>query len=251
MKKFILSLIIFLLIALFLGCMSNPYVVKTTIDRDKGQQIDRVCTHKTAFIPWYAVVAAGVFSFKYGEQCSDEVKKINDLVSDDDKTTTTKSLEKKKAMEEKRQEIEKAALEAKNDSRFIDNGNGTVTDTKTGLVWAARDNGNNIKWADAKSYCENYHGGGYTDWRMPTQDELAGLYDAGKARPAACDQSSTIRVATDLIGVTCLYIWASETRMHLLLVPNAAYFSFYDNGRYWCRPSGSDFLRAFPVRSVK
>ena len=47
-------------------------------------------------------------------------------------------------------------------------------------MWAAHDNASNINQYNAKSYCENYRGGGYTDWRMPTQNELAGLYDAGK-----------------------------------------------------------------------
>jgi len=50
-------------------------------------------------------------------------------------------------------------------------------DMKTCLMWASEDNGYDIKWKDAKRYCENYRGGGYTDWRMPTIDELAGLYD--------------------------------------------------------------------------
>jgi len=53
--------------------------------------------------------------------------------------------------------------------------NGTVLDTRTNLMWAARDNGSDINWANAKSYCENYRGSGYTDWRMPKQDELAGF----------------------------------------------------------------------------
>ncbi len=50
--------------------------------------------------------------------------------------------------------------------------NGTVLATRTNLMWAATDNGEEISWADAKSYCENYRGGGYKDWRMPTLDEL-------------------------------------------------------------------------------
>lgn len=29
-------------------------------------------------------------------------------------------------------------------SRYIDNGNGTITDTKTGLMWASKDNGSKI-----------------------------------------------------------------------------------------------------------
>ena len=64
-----------------------------------------------------------------------------------------------------------------NDGRFTAYDNGTVMDTRSGLMWAAKDNGVNIRQQGGKSYCENYRAGGYTDWRMPTQDELAGLYD--------------------------------------------------------------------------
>jgi len=44
-------------------------------------------------------------------------------------------------------------------------------------MWASKDNGKKINWKDAKQYCKNYRGGSYTDWRLPTQDELVGLYD--------------------------------------------------------------------------
>jgi Protein of unknown function (DUF1566) len=161
------------------------------------------------------------------------------------------SLEKKKAIEEKQQEIEKAALKAKDDSRFLNKGNGTVLDTRTNLMWAAKDNGSNIKWADAKSYCENYRGGGYTDWRMPTSAELESLYHAGKERPAACNKSYSIHVATDLIDVTCYYLWASETRERLGLIPDAAYFYFMYGGQYWARQASGDTYRVLPVRSGK
>lgn len=79
-------------------------------------------------------------------------------------------------------------------------------------MWAARDNGFDINWYDAKSYCENYRVGGYSNWRMPTQDELAGLYDAGKSQLTICYTSFQNHVATDLIRLTCFAPWASETR---------------------------------------
>jgi hypothetical protein len=61
--------------------------------------------------------------------------------------------------------------------RFVYNGDGTVTDTKTELMWAAKDNGIHINWTDARSYCQSCSGGGHTDWRMPTLAELKSLYD--------------------------------------------------------------------------
>ncbi|MEI7638915.1 MAG: DUF1566 domain-containing protein, partial [Syntrophus sp. (in: bacteria)] len=72
------------------------------------------------------------------------------------------------------------------DGHFIAYDDGTVLDTNTNLMWAAKDNGQNVNWANAKSYCENYRGGGYTDWRLPTQDELAGLYDKSETYKSDC-----------------------------------------------------------------
>ncbi len=66
------------------------------------------------------------------------------------------------------------------DGRFTAYDDGTVLDTRTNLMWAAKDNGSDISWQGAKSYCENYRGGGYSDWRMPMQNGLAGLYDTTK-----------------------------------------------------------------------
>jgi hypothetical protein len=63
------------------------------------------------------------------------------------------------------------------DGRFIAYDNCTVLDTSSDLMWAAKDNGSDMNWTNAKSYCRNYRGGGYKDWRMPTQAELAHLYD--------------------------------------------------------------------------
>ena len=143
-------------------------------------------------------------------------------------------------------------IEKANDDRFADNGNGTVTDTKAGLMWAARDNGYDIKWTDAKDYCDNYRGGGHTDWRMPAPDEMAWLHDKSKVRRTACEQSCVIGVATELIDITCYYLWTSETGAGFMgLIPNAAYVYLEDGSRNWVRRSSSDFYRVIPVRTVK
>jgi hypothetical protein len=127
------------------------------------------------------------------------------------------------------------------DGRFIAYDDGTVLDTRTGLMWAAKDNGSNINWANAKSYCDNYRGGGYTDWRMPTHAELAGLYDRAKTYRSACGNDAHL---TELIRLTCTAPWASETRDS-----DAAFFRFYDGGRFWYYQSYDTTYRALPVRS--
>ncbi|HUH64937.1 MAG TPA: DUF1566 domain-containing protein [Syntrophales bacterium] len=138
--------------------------------------------------------------------------------------------------------------EIKRDGRFIAYDNGTVLDTKTNLMWAAKDSGSNVNWPDAKGYCENYRGGGYSDWRMPTQDELAGLYDASKGYRTACGQDAHL---TEMIGLTCNWVWASETRGS----KDAACFSFRGGDSYWKPQCYGNFSvsprRALPVRNAK
>jgi hypothetical protein len=135
-----------------------------------------------------------------------------------------------------------SANEIKRDGLFIAYENGTVLDTSTNLMWAAKDSGSdinwaekdswrNINWANAKSYSQNYHGGGYTDWRMPTLNELAGLYASG--------------AHNDKIKITG-FVWTSETRGS-----DAVLFSFFDGKRDWS-PQPDDYgRRALPVRSGK
>ncbi len=74
---------------------------------------------------------------------------------------------------------------------YSDNGDGTVTDNITGLMWEQKtddggpgDKDNTYTWKDALAYCENLVLAGYTDWRMPTPKELERLVDLGKSSPA-------------------------------------------------------------------
>jgi hypothetical protein len=139
-------------------------------------------------------------------------------------------------------------VETTKDGRFIAYDNGTVLDTKTKLMWTAKDNGSDIKWQDAKFYCENYRGGDYKDWRMPTLDELEGLYDASKPRPAACYGGNSIHVATEFIDITCFYSWTSETSQ---TTAESAIFDFGPGIRSAFASQLTRFSRALPVRYGK
>ena len=44
--------------------------------------------------------------------------------------------------------------------RYVDHADGTVTDNRTGLMWAATDNGSPINWPSALYYCQKYDDGG-------------------------------------------------------------------------------------------
>jgi hypothetical protein len=132
--------------------------------------------------------------------------------------------------------------ETSSDGRFIAYDNETVLDTKTNLMWAAKDNGGYISWQDAKIYCDSYHGGGHNDWRMPTKEELAGLVD--KSGYEKRGQFSKY-FATDLIYLTHPLIWSSET-----YIDDAVCFQFNRSGYSpWVKKSFN--CRALPVRSGK
>ena len=80
--------------------------------------------------------------------------------------------------------------------RFTDNGNGTVTDNLTGLMWMKDANAGNDcagpdagteTWATAltsAAACNAASYAGQTDWRLPNVRELQSLIDYGRFSPA-------------------------------------------------------------------
>ncbi|NWF65785.1 MAG: DUF1566 domain-containing protein [Chloroflexi bacterium] len=71
---------------------------------------------------------------------------------------------------------------------YQDNGDGTVPDLNTGLVWQRGDDQNDtgygFKWQDAVNYCSALDLGGKSDWRLPSQFELRSLVRYGNEQPA-------------------------------------------------------------------
>jgi len=56
---------------------------------------------------------------------------------------------------------------------YTDNGDGTITDNVTGLIW--QKSFITLTWSDAESEAASANTGGYTDWRVPTIKELYSL----------------------------------------------------------------------------
>jgi hypothetical protein len=134
--------------------------------------------------------------------------------------------------------------------RFVNNGNGTVTDTQTKLIWAAQDNGADINWYNAKSYCEGFSRGG-TGWRLPTQSELSGLYSSGLRS-----------WGSHAIKLSGYQVWASETRMSIYGSDDAGDVYFVTGARGWFPKSRAAYSdnaissqytthRALPVRNAQ
>jgi hypothetical protein len=74
--------------------------------------------------------------------------------------------------------------------RFADHGDGTVTDSMTGLMWTKNANlaGGTKTWQEALDYVKSINSGaglgGYHDWRVPNRKELFSLIDHSKSKPA-------------------------------------------------------------------
>jgi len=66
---------------------------------------------------------------------------------------------------------------------LVDNGDGTVTDTVTGLMWqqVAIET---MPWSNALIYCDTLDLADYDDWRLPDRNELGTIVDYSKYNPA-------------------------------------------------------------------
>lgn len=80
------------------------------------------------------------------------------------------------------------------DSRYSDNGNGTVTDNQTNLMWKQCSEGQSgtgctgsatsLNWTDALAAGANSNFAGYNDWRLPNVKELASLVERACRSPS-------------------------------------------------------------------
>lgn len=74
------------------------------------------------------------------------------------------------------------------ENNFLDNGDGTVSDLATGLMWLQEDAGP-MNWGDALEYCESLSVAGYDDWRLPDVKELQSLVDYSRS-PATTNSAA-------------------------------------------------------------
>lgn len=92
-----------------------------------------------------------------------------------------------------------------NTMSYTDNNDGTVTDAVTGLMWQQTDVAA-ATWAAAVDYCNNLVQGGYSDWRLPTLEELDSLADLSVTTGAMINPVFTISCPGDDCG-----FWSYDT----------------------------------------
>ncbi|MFX1563136.1 MAG: DUF1566 domain-containing protein [Promethearchaeota archaeon] len=117
---------------------------------------------------------------------------------------------------------------------FVDNGDGTITDNATGLMWSQNDSGEGFNWEDALAWVqqkndENFLG--YNDWRLPNAKELQSIVDYTRSpdttNSAAIDPIFNVTSIIDEGGGTNYpFYWTSTTHVEGNDGNYAAYIAF-------------------------
>lgn len=133
------------------------------------------------------------------------------------------------------------------DMSFTDNGNGTITDNCTGLMWKkcvepdtstsnCAGTQSTYTWTNALARCEGLSYAGYTDWRLPNVKELVSIVNYQVYDPSI---NTTYFPATP-----SSYHWSSTTLM--IRTDYAWYVNFY-----YGNAGSSNLTSAYYVRCVR
>ncbi|SHG92526.1 Lcl C-terminal domain-containing protein [Ferrimonas marina] len=106
---------------------------------------------------------------------------------------------------------------------FVDNGDGTVTDRATGLMWAQQDSGYGMDWQMALMFTKDSALAGHNDWRLPNIKELQSIVDYRYAPSASFGEDQGPAIDRRYFTITVLpsnttlypedypYFWSSTS----------------------------------------
>ena len=99
---------------------------------------------------------------------------------------------------------------------LVDNGDGTLTETMTHLMWTQKDSyadlGKCLNWHQARNYVENLETGGYKDWRLPKAIEYGMIYDDTKENNMAWDHNpeNLLALSEQFADGAAYWYWAAD-----------------------------------------
>lgn len=146
--------------------------------------------------------------------------------------------------------VTKPVLNNKEASRFTDNGDGTLTDNATGLMWLKMDTwlelGHLVSWHQGQEFARGKNAlkfAGHADWRFPTASEAKGLFDSEAANT---DREGCEIHLDPIFPKGCGYTtWTSETRG----AKSAMGYDYRADYEYWLAKENDGFPSA--VRLVR
>ncbi|MFI3330687.1 MAG: DUF1566 domain-containing protein [Rikenellaceae bacterium] len=112
--------------------------------------------------------------------------------------------------------------ESYGENEFKDNGDGTISDVATSLMWSKKDSGEGMNWEKALEYTQKMNKEkylGYNDWRVPNAKELQSIVDYTRSplstQSAAIDPIFEISTIKDESGADDYpFFWSSTTHQN-------------------------------------
>ena len=127
-------------------------------------------------------------------------------------------------------------------NRFTDNGNGTVTDNKTGLIWLkSPDCLGTMEWADAidasnalaEGSCGLTDGSDPGDWRMPNRNEYFSLLDFSQSYPAISPGYPFTELSNSWTSTTDHSIWTGDYAWGIVLTGETPVLQSVNKSNDW------------------
>ena len=137
------------------------------------------------------------------------------------------------------------------DKRFRDNGDKTITDTKTGLMWMKEDSylysGHWVNWFESIHFIKKINKEGFAnqyDWQLPTVTQLTTLYEMSKTNSKVLGKGMNIHIDSIFSKEGSASLWSIEE--------NGNYNAFgvvFNTGKRFNKSKKSTFRKA--VRAVR
>jgi len=137
------------------------------------------------------------------------------------------------------------------DKRFKDNGDQTITDIKTGLMWMKEDSylhsGHWVNWFESIQLVKQINEEGFADqydWQIPTTKQLITIYEVGKTNSRVLGKGMIIHIDPIFAKEGSASLWSIEE--------NGNYNAFgvvLNTGKRFNSPKKSRFRKA--IRAVR
>lgn len=119
---------------------------------------------------------------------------------------------------------------------FVDNGDGTISDLATGLMWMTADSGyfgvgdagdGTLNWEQALAWAERLNFAGYSDWKVPSAKELQSIVDYTRS-PDATNSAAIdpLFQTTEIVNAAGLKDWGYYWTSTPFGDEQSIYFSF-------------------------